>query len=46
MIRSAWWRFDAALRKIANHKPVLNEAHKDGETGAPVSGAKQTKETR
>jgi hypothetical protein len=32
-------RFDAALRKIAAHKP-----HKDGEAGSPK--AKPTKETR
>jgi hypothetical protein len=34
-------RFDAALRKIAAHKP-----HKDSEAGAPKSNAKPTKETR
>lgn len=34
-------RFDAALRKIAAHKP-----HKDGEAGAPEGKAKPTKETR
>jgi hypothetical protein len=34
-------RFDAALKKIAAHKP-----HKDSETGAPKSDAKKSKETR
>jgi hypothetical protein len=34
-------RFDAALRKIAAHKP-----HKDGESGSPQGKAKPTKETR
>lgn len=34
-------RFDAALKKIAAHKPP-----KDSETGAPQSDAKQSKETR
>jgi hypothetical protein len=34
-------RFDAALRKVAAHKP-----QKDSETGTPKSAAKQSKETR
>jgi hypothetical protein len=34
-------RFDAALKKIAAHKPP-----KDSETGAPEAKAKPTKETR
>jgi hypothetical protein len=34
-------RFDAALKKVAAHKPP-----KDSETGAPKSEAKPSKETR
>jgi hypothetical protein len=34
-------RFDAALRKIAAHKPP-----KDSERGAPQAAAKPSKETR
>jgi hypothetical protein len=34
-------RFDAALKKVAAHKPP-----KGSETGAPKSDAKQSKETR